>query len=49
MSLFLHFSSTEIYQILQFYSYLYSEDFYWGICSYIIHNDLYTILFLNTC
>ncbi len=34
MSLFHHFNSTQ-----QFYSYLYSEGFYPGVCSYIIHTD----------
>ncbi len=48
MSLFLHFSITFIHQTLQFYSSLYSEGFYWGVCSYFIHVDLYNILFLKT-
>ncbi len=47
-SLFLHFSSIYIHQILEFYFYLYSEGIYWGVCSYIIHTDLYNILFLKT-
>ncbi len=47
MSLFLHFSSTHEHQILQFYFYLYSEDFYWGVFSYIICTDIYYILFLK--
>ncbi len=33
---------------LEAYSYLYSEDFYWGIFSYIIHSDLYNIVLLKT-
>ncbi len=37
MSLFLHFSSTHIHQLLQFYYYLYTEGFYRGVCSYNIH------------
>ncbi len=39
MSLFLHFSSTYIHQNM-FYSYLYSEVFYWGGYSYIIHTSV---------
>ncbi len=31
-----HFRCTYIHQHLQFYSCLYSEGFYWGVCSYII-------------
>ncbi len=45
---FLHFSSTYTHQNLQFYSALYSEGFYWGVCSYFIHTDLYNSLFLKT-
>ncbi len=48
VSFFLHFSSTYINQNLQFYSYLCYEGFYWGVCSYIIHTDLYNILPLKT-
>ncbi len=48
VSFYLHFSSTYIHQTLQFYSSLYSEGFYWGVCSYIIHTDLYNTLFLQT-
>ncbi len=33
---------------LEVYSYLYSEDFYWGIFSYIFHSDLYNIVLLKT-
>lgn len=33
---YLH-SSTYIHQTIQFYYYLCSEGFYWGICLYIIH------------
>ncbi len=47
-SLFLHFSSTYMHQHLQFNSSLYSELFYWGVCSYITHTDLYNILFVKT-
>ncbi len=48
MSLYLHFSSIYILQNLQFYSYLYFQGFYWGVCSYISHTYLYNILFLKT-
>ncbi len=37
MSLFLHFSSTYMHQVLKFYSSLYSEAFYRGVCSYVIY------------
>ncbi len=30
---YLHFSNTYIHLNLQFYSYLYSESFYWRVCS----------------
>ncbi len=43
VSLFLHFSSTYIHQILEFYSSLYSEGFYRGVCLCVVS----LILFLN--
>ncbi len=48
ISLFLHFSSTDIHQNLELYSSLYSEGFYRGICLYFIHTGFYNILFLKT-
>jgi len=39
-----HFT-TYIYQILQFYSYLYYEGFNKGVCLYIMFLLLYNILF----
>ncbi len=48
ISLFLHFSSTDIHQNLELYSSLYSEGFYLGICLYFIHTGFYNILFLKT-
>ncbi len=36
-----------MHQNLGVYSYLYSEDLYCRVCSYIIHTDLYNILFLK--
>ncbi len=48
ISLFLHFSSTDIHQNLELYSSLYYEGFTWGICLYFIHTGFYNILFLKT-
>ncbi len=48
ISLFLHFSITDIHQNLELYSSLYSEGFHWGICLYFIHTDLNNILMLKT-
>ncbi len=41
---FLHFSSTYMHQTLQFYSHLYSEGFYCGVCSYFIRWFYYCTL-----
>ncbi len=48
ISLFLHFSSTDIHQNLELYSSLYYEGFPRGVCLYFIHTGFYNILFLKT-
>ncbi len=48
VSFFLRFSNIYKHHNLEVYSSLYSEGFYWGVCWYIIHSDLYNILFIKT-
>ncbi len=48
ISLFLHFSSTDIHQNLELYSSLYYEGFTEGICLYFIHTGFTTFYLLKT-